>query len=172
MSPNIWLGGIDKGHYNGNWTWTDNTSWDYNRWYSKGQGQCLRLNKYGKWSDNECEMMIPFVCKMVPADEGLQENPPNFGFIHDGSIENGHIYNGCKDSDFVVNGDIRNTNIKNDEYENDYSLVYTPCNQQMTKKGNSVDTTFIHDDLNPFKSKHNNQLANTMPSFPNNSTSE
>ena len=156
MSPNIWLGGADKGHYHGNWTWTDNTSWDYNIWYSKGQGQCLRLNKHGKWSDNECEMMLRFVCKMVPADKGLQENLPNFGFIHNGSIENGHIYNGCKDSDFVVNGDIINTNVKNEEHENDYSLVYIPCNQRMTKKGNSVDTSFVHDDLKPFKSKHEN----------------
>ena len=49
----------------------------------------------------------------------------------------------------AVSGNIERSNIHND----DYGIIYAPCDAIVEKKGFSLFDTIVHDDLKPFKSK-------------------
>lgn len=70
----------------------------------------------------------------------------DYTLIHDGNIRNSHIYNGCKE-DMAVSGNIEKSYIHND----DYRVIYAPCDHIIEKKGFSLFDTIVHDDLKPFK---------------------
>ena len=73
-----WLGGSDK-EDEGNWTWTDETLWNFTNWHrgepsnnrsSKEEEDCLSLDILNrKWNDHPCRYVLPFFCKVEPARE-------------------------------------------------------------------------------------------------------
>ena len=68
----LWLGGTDSGD-EGNWAWTDGTTFNYTRWHSgDGDGgiaqNCLALDTYPDnqfyWYDLECFESHSYVCEI------------------------------------------------------------------------------------------------------------
>ncbi|XP_031150853.1 galactose-specific lectin nattectin-like isoform X3 [Sander lucioperca] len=62
-----WMGGFDSVK-EGEWMWSDGSTFDYKHW---GPGQpdnhrvaehCLQMNHHGKWNDNLCPKILPFLC--------------------------------------------------------------------------------------------------------------
>ena len=71
VAGELWVGGSDVAA-EGDWTWTDGSSFSYNNWafgqpanYGTGE-DCLMINwnGAGMWNDQPCSEEKRFVCKM------------------------------------------------------------------------------------------------------------
>uniref|UniRef100_A0A3Q3EWJ3 Lithostathine-like n=1 Tax=Labrus bergylta TaxID=56723 RepID=A0A3Q3EWJ3_9LABR len=56
-----WMGG----YYFQNWRWVDQTRFSYTNWgsqYSYSGYPCIYLRTTGGWSNNVCNVVVPFIC--------------------------------------------------------------------------------------------------------------
>uniref|UniRef100_A0A8C9Z858 Galactose-specific lectin nattectin-like n=1 Tax=Sander lucioperca TaxID=283035 RepID=A0A8C9Z858_SANLU len=62
-----WMGGFDSVK-EGEWMWSDGSTFDYKSWApgqpdnTGGIEHCLEMNYQGKWNDNLCPKILPFLC--------------------------------------------------------------------------------------------------------------
>lgn len=67
----IFFTGLNDIDSEGNYTWSDNTTFNVSNWRSnagepnnyKGNEDCVEIHWDGKWNDNKCDAEFGFICE-------------------------------------------------------------------------------------------------------------